>query len=285
MKCVSAAALAFEFMRLANEFTAGRRPGFGATLSESRCHDELRSFAILSKVSDRTKLRRTLVDVSMPREVEIKLKVTDARTLLRVLKKLGAQLDGNGSGRVHEMNVIFDTPQGGLAKHGQLLRIRTETPESAPKKANGRHPSLKLRQRSVLTFKKPLADSPDEPAKRGSARHKVREELEVEVTDPGKLTQIFEGLGMKGWFRYEKYRTTYRLPRVAWAKGLLIELDETPIGIFVELEGPPQAIDRAARALGYTSRDYILKNYLVLNVEACRQAGREPSDMFFDPAK
>ena len=221
----------------------------------------------------------------MPREVEVKLKVRDARALLRALKKLGARLHGNGSGRVHEMNVIFDTPQGGLAKHGQLLRIRTETPESAPKKANRPHRSLKLPQRSVLTFKKPPADSPDATAERGSARHKVREELEIEVTDPGKLTQIFEALGMKGWFRYEKYRTTYRLPRVAWAKGLLIELDETPIGVFVELEGPPEAIDRAARALGYTPHDYILKNYLVLYVESCRRSGREPSDMFFDPAK
>jgi len=46
---------------------------------------------------------------------------------------------------------------------------------------------------------------------------------------------------MSGWFRYEKYRTTFRLPDSnAWANGLLIELDETPIGTFVELEGPPR---------------------------------------------
>jgi len=221
----------------------------------------------------------------MPREVEVKLKVSDARAPLRALKKLGARPDGHGSGRVHEMNVIFDTPQGGLAKHGQLLRIRTETPETAAKKAKRRGARRDLGQRSVLTFKKPPADSPDAPAERSSARHKVREELEIAVTEPGRLTQIFEGLGMKGWFRYEKYRTTYRVPRAAWAKGLLIELDETPIGTFVELEGPPEAIDRAAQALGYSARDYILKNYLVLYLEACRQSGREPSDMFFEPVK
>jgi len=56
---------------------------------------------------------------------------------------------------------------------------------------------------------------------------------------------------MSGWFRYEKYRTTFRLPDSnAWANGLLIELDETPIGTFVELEGPAAAIDRAAEELG-----------------------------------
>jgi len=59
---------------------------------------------------------------------------------------------------------------------------------------------------------------------------------------------------MSGWFRYEKYRTTFRLPDSnAWANGLLIELDETPIGNLVELEGPAAAIDRAAEELGFTN--------------------------------
>ena len=65
----------------------------------------------------------------MAHEREIKLKIEDVKGFRRLLKKLGARPIANGSGRVHEENVIFDTPQGGLAKHGQLLRIRTETPE------------------------------------------------------------------------------------------------------------------------------------------------------------
>ncbi len=113
-------------------------------------------------------------------------------------------------------------------------------------------------------------------------RHKVREEFELEVTDASVLTKIFEGLGMRGWFRYEKYRTAFRLPAAsAWAKGLLIELDETPIGTFVELEGPPQAIDQAAQELGFAQRDYIVRNYLALYVEECRRLGQEPRDMVF----
>ena len=220
----------------------------------------------------------------MPREVEVKLKIDDPQALLRVLKKLGAR-PGRGSGRVHEMNVIFDTPQGGLAKHGQLLRVRTETPEAMAKKAKSGPSKSKTARRSVLTFKKPPSDASGALPEPGSWRHKVREEIEIDVADPGKLTQIFEGLGMKGWFRYEKYRTTYKLSSNGWAKGLLIELDETPIGTFVELEGPPEAIDRAARELGYSSRDYILKNYLVLYVEACRREGREPANMLFVGAK
>ncbi|MGC0773729.1 MAG: class IV adenylate cyclase [Candidatus Acidiferrum sp.] len=218
----------------------------------------------------------------MAREIEIKLKISDAKALKRTLKRLRARPVGGRTGLVHEWNVIFDTPQGGLAKHGQLLRIRTETPKAKLKKGNA-----VAGQRILLTFKRPLIGSNAASASmQESRRHKVREEFEVEVADARSLTKIFEGLGMRGWFRYEKYRTTFRLPAASsWAKGLLIELDETPIGTFVELEGPSSAIDRAAQELGYARRDYIMKSYLALYLDDCRHRGREPRDMVFEAAK
>lgn len=218
----------------------------------------------------------------MAREIEIKLRISDPKALSRALKRLGARPVIGGTGRVHEWNVIFDTPEGGLAKHGQLLRIRIETQASKSKKGK-----LLTGQPAMLTFKRPFVAGSATPGNADlNRRHKVREEFEVEVADAGVLTSIFEGLGMKGWFRYEKYRTTFRLPGTAnWAKGLLIELDETPIGVFVELEGPPAAIDRAAQELGYSRRDYVLKNYLVLYLEECRRQGKEPKDMVFAAPK
>jgi adenylate cyclase class 2 len=217
----------------------------------------------------------------MAREIEIKLRISDAKALKRALKRLGARPVDGGSGRVHEWNVIFDTPEGGLAKHGQLLRIRIETAETTSKK-NKATPA----KRTVLTFKRPIVVGTLPAAgAQENHRHKVREEIEVEVADASVLAKIFEGLGMRGWFRYEKHRTTLRLPaHSGWATGLLIELDETPIGTFVELEGPPAAIDRAAQELGYSRRDYVLKSYLALYVEECRRLGQEPQDMLF-PAK
>lgn len=216
----------------------------------------------------------------MARETEIKLPIHDAKGLLRALKRLGARVVPTAPGRIHEQNVIFDTPQGGLAKHGQLLRVRTESLDSP---AKPRRSGTALR--TVLTFKRPPASSRSSPEQMDiSRRHKVREEFEVQVADAAALARIFEGLGMSGWFRYEKYRTTYRLAaRARWAQGLLLELDETPIGTFLELEGPPEAIDRAARELGYSRHDYILKNYLTLYVEDCRKRGQEPHHMLFDP--
>lgn len=214
----------------------------------------------------------------MAQEREIKLRIEDIKAFRRLLKKLGAELVGAGQGRVHEENVIFDTPQGGLAKHGQLLRIRTETLEGGGKSGKRRS-----KPRVVLTFKRPVARPAASDGKGFSAGpHKLREEIETEVMDATTLATIFEGLGMAGWFRYEKYRTTFRLPASkAWARGLLIELDETPIGTYVELEGPAGAIDRAAKELGYSKRDYVLKNYLTLYVEQCRSKGIEPAHMVF----
>jgi len=218
----------------------------------------------------------------MARETEIKLRVSDVRAFHRALKRIGARPVGRGPARVHEENMIFDTPQGGLAKHGQLLRIRTETPETRGKaKAKG------LKRRVVMTFKQPIdgaAGGPTSNVRGGS--YKVRDETEVEVSDAGNLTRIFEGLGMSGWFRYEKYRSTFQLPSSkSWARGLLIELDETPIGTFVELEGPAEAIDRAAMQLGFSKNDYVLKNYLVLYMDECRRKGEQPSHMLFPAPK
>ena len=221
----------------------------------------------------------------MAHETEIKLRIEDAAGVRRKLKKLGARPVSGGTGRVHEWNVIFDTPDGGLAKHGQLLRIRTETPDGRAKRTKE-----SAAGRVVLTFKRSAMPAGTAPSGKGriakAGRHKVREEIELEVSDAENLTKVFEELGMRGWFRYEKYRTTFALPAASrWAQDLLIELDETPMGTFVELEGPAEAIDRAAKELGYSPRDYVLKNYLALYAEECRRRNEEPRDMVFAKSK
>ena len=203
----------------------------------------------------------------MAREREIKLRVENLQTLRRALAKLAATVV---KPRVHERNVLFDTPQCSLAKREELLRIRTEVPV-APRRKGAVH--------SVLTFKQPVLAA-------GSAgkseRHKVREEIELEISDANALAKIFEGLGFRASFQYEKFRTTFQLPASkARAGKLLIELDETPIGIFVELEGLAEAIDRAAQALGFDKKDYILANYMVLYREYSESRGEEPGDMLF----
>jgi len=141
-----------------------------------------------------------------------------------------------------------------------------------------------------LTFKGPVkeavasSDSPERNAnkRRYGSSHKVREEIELEIGDAKALGTILARLGMHESFHYEKYRTTFRMPEsVRWAKGLLIELDETPIGNFVELEGPSKAIDRAAELLGYSKNEYVLTNYLGLYAKECMRRGEKVGDMVF----
>jgi adenylate cyclase, class 2 len=202
-------------------------------------------------------------------EVEVKLRVADRRAVVRLLRKLKAKCGA----RMHEMNTLYDTPAGSLAREGKLVRIRILRPAAS---RGAGQPAGETRRRAaspqaaVLTYKGPA----QQEGLAAGRRYKIREEHELLVQDPGALVQVFEGMGLGPWFRYEKYRTTYRLPRVA---GLLVELDETPIGDFLELEGDATAIDRGAALLGYRHRDYIAKSYGQLFLEQRRSADRAGS--------
>src|SRR5580704_12795354 len=87
---------------------------------------------------------------SIPNEIEIKLAMKDAPAARKMLARLGAkpvrtEIAGK-EGRVHELNTLIDTPDGGFARHGQLLRLRIETGPSKNRKA---------KPRAILTYKGP----------------------------------------------------------------------------------------------------------------------------------
>ena len=221
--------------------------------------------------------------------MEIKLRVAGRQAMARRLKHLKAA----GGSRVHEMNTLYDIPGGALAREGKLLRIRVERP--APLRGAGKT-ATKARstdspQAALVTYKGPVQAGGWTASFHGR-RYKIREEHEVRVEDARALARVFQGLGLRPWFRYEKYRSTYRLPGFS---GLVVELDETPIGDFLELEGDCDAIDRCAALLGFRPADYIVKSYGALFLERRRFAAAaagsagEPSpapglpDMLFGP--
>jgi adenylate cyclase class 2 len=206
-------------------------------------------------------------------EVEVKLRVADLPAIRRRLKQLHARQVGP---RQHESNTLYDSPNKALARRGQLLRIRIERP--AP---HGRRVSTQTPGSSVLTYKGP-SDAPRGPQGRLKHRYKVRREQEVTLGDAEQMSQILAELHLRPAFRYEKFRSTYALPGLT---NLKVELDETPIGVFLELEGPPAAIDRAARLLGYAPSDYELRSYGSLYLAFCRRQGIKPADMLFTVEK
>jgi len=180
------------------------------------------------------------------RETEIKLAVPDAGTARRLLRAAGFRVSKR---RVFETNTVFDTPELGLRRAATLLRVR---------QAGGV---------ATVTYKGP----PD------VARHKSREELELEISDARNMAAIIERLGLGPVFRYDKYRTEYRQP----GRPGIATLDETPVGVYLELEGTSQWIDRTARKLGFAEKDYITASYARLYLDWCERNGVRASDMVF----
>jgi len=179
-------------------------------------------------------------------ETEIKLAVTDAATARHLLRRARFRVFRR---RIFERNTLFDTPSQALRAAGCLLRVREA----------GRI--------STATYKGPGAAGP----------HKSREELEFGITDAKTMALMLQRIGFEPTFRYEKYRTELRQPR---SKGIAT-VDETPIGIFLELEGDPKWIDRAAKTLGFSTDDYITASYGRLYLDWCRAQGVEPTHMVF----
>ena len=189
-------------------------------------------------------------------EIEVKLEVRNSRRLKQRLGKLGFR---RIEARHFERNVLLDFRDLRLRKARCILRLRD---------AN---------HKGVLTFK---------AAPQRSSRYKIRGELETEVQDGRRLREILENLGMREVFRYDKYRTVY-WPRAKPAKAKTPTLccDETPIGNFVELEGPKRWIDEVARRLGYRSEDYITASYGALYLQKCLAEGKKPGNMVFPAHK
>lgn len=170
-------------------------------------------------------------------EIEIKIKIADGTagiedTRARILANDFQVLHE----RAFEKNIALDTPDGKLKDRKCLLRIR------------------KKRNTNIVTFKRPL----EKPILAEETSYKIKQETEVEVSDFESMENIFTGLGYEVFFIYEKYREEFQKSEVK------IMLDETPMGNYIEIEGPEEAIDRTARELGCSKNDYIIDNYLTL---------------------
>jgi adenylate cyclase class 2 len=91
------------------------------------------------------------------------------------------------------------------------------------------------------------------------------------------MEAIFNRLGYRPVFTYEKFRTEYRQP----GRSGVATVDQTPIGTYIELEGPAIWIDRTARKLGFSADDYILDSYGRLYLRWADRQGIAPSNMVF----
>ena len=151
-------------------------------------------------------------------------------------------------GRRLQDDRLLDTSDGMLRDRGSILRVRQES------------------DRSFLTFKGPVRP----------ADKKLRDELETTVGDGRLILSILGELGFRFWFRYQKYREEFAIGDV------IVAVDETPVGTFVEVEGGDRGIAEMAAALGRNPEDYVLESYRGLYAEYCQARGIPLSDMLFD---
>ena len=184
----------------------------------------------------------------MPVETEIKFRTADPEAFTRKLAAAGFHLE---TPRSFESNVLYDTPDRRMRPRTEILRLR------------------EYAGRCLLTHKR----LPD--AGPGEDRHKHRIETETLVSDGRALAQVFASLGLTPAFRYEKWRSECKD-----GEGHCV-VDETPIGNFAELEGPPEWIDRTAERLGIDPGQFITLSYGRLFEQWREQHGSAAQDLTF----
>jgi len=178
------------------------------------------------------------------KEVEIKFRIENLGALARRLRSADFRLVTK---RTHERNTLYDLPGEILRGRGELLRLR------------------KYGNQWLLTHK----------AKGKPGKHKERAEIQTQVADGAQMDAILQVLGYKPSFRYEKFRAEW-----GDGKGHVV-VDETPIGNFGEIEGPPRWIDQTARKLGIAPEDYLTLNYAGLFFQWKERTGSPAREMTF----
>ncbi|MBB5345798.1 class IV adenylate cyclase [Tunturibacter empetritectus] len=169
-------------------------------------------------------------------EIELKFPVPDPEALQARLTQLGFHLV---TPRTFEHNTLYDTPNRDLRTQRQILRLR-------------QYGSL-----CTLTHKR----LPDQQDPVDTTRYKIRVETETTLAEPEAMAEIFKQLGYLPAFIYEKYRTEWSHSTSPDEVTAHLVLDETPIGIYAELEGPTAWIDQTLAALNIDPATCLTDSY------------------------
>jgi adenylate cyclase class 2 len=180
-------------------------------------------------------------------ETEIKIPAVDLDAVREALTREHATAVHP---RAREVNLLLDTDDGRLQDAGTVLRLR------------------RYGRRHILTFKGPAVY--DGPVKE-------RSENEVEIESTETMLEILDQLGLQVVARYEKDREMWEVDEVS------VVLDHTPMGDFVEVEGPRERLEAVARSLGLDPSAAVKGSYLNLWREhrSRRQEMNLPVDMVF----
>jgi adenylate cyclase class 2 len=179
-------------------------------------------------------------------EIEVKFALRDRADLVRRLHELGGT---RLYPETFEDNIVLDR-RGELRTKGSLLRVR------------------KFGKYSIATYKGPMSIE-------GGV--KSREEVQTGVESFELAIQLFDSLGYKPVFRYQKFREVWRVKEVE------VVLDRTPIGDYFEIEGAIEVIRDIAAQLDMNMEQAIRQTYLDLYRQARRTRPDLGENMIFPP--
>src|SRR5436853_6730773 len=182
----------------------------------------------------------------MAQEIEVKFPLRDRQELVRKLHDIGGQ---RLYPETFEDNIVLDR-RGELRTRGALLRVR------------------KFGKYSIATFKGPMSIE-------GGV--KTREEVQTGVESFELAIQLFDSLGYKPVFRYQKFREVWRV------RDAEVVIDRTPIGEYFEIEGPIETIRAIAGELGMNMEQAIRQTYSDLYRQARRTRSDLGENMVFAP--
>jgi len=180
-----------------------------------------------------------------PLEIEVKFYMPDVESFQQRLSEFGAEFISCAP----ETNIRFENQDNSLRAQKILLRLRKS-------------------DSVTLTFKsRPPVSDPD---------FKVHHEIEVMISDFEAMREILESTGFHPAQVYEKKRTTWKFNHT------LLCVDQMPYGDFIEIEGAPVNIRKAAKDLNFEWNDRILLNYLEIFEILKQRLGLSFTDVTFD---
>jgi adenylate cyclase class 2 len=182
----------------------------------------------------------------MAQEIEVKFALADRNELIRRLHEIGGT---RLYPETFEDNIVLDR-RGELRTRGSLLRVR------------------KFGRYSLATYKGPMSIE---------GGIKSREEVQTGVESFEFAIQLFDSLGFKPVFRYQKYREVWRV------RDVEVVVDRTPIGTYFEIEGPVDLIRQVAADLGMHMDQAIRLSYADLYRQHRRTRADLPENMVFAP--
>jgi adenylate cyclase class 2 len=182
----------------------------------------------------------------MAQEIEVKFSLADRGAFVARLVAAGAE---QLYPETFEDNIVLDR-RGELRTKGSLLRIR------------------KFGRYVIATYKGPVSFE---------GGIKSREEVQTGMESFERALALFDSLGFKPTFRYQKYREVWRLREVE------VVLDRTPIGEYFEIEGALETIRSVVAELELDMDTALRATYADLYRQHRRTRADLPENMVFEP--